>query len=246
MADEQVQTSLSTDSTPSDGTSGSTPSEAPSESSSGPGWWQRMFNRRDSGENGPTGREEKPEAQTSGKLELTEEELHRRVQAEADRREAKRQTEHAREQRRKLRDEDPWQYAQQERDAEQSANAEGNFMGQLHQIGSIHDRTTIDPLLEMLPQSERDRILKLDGAGVGLAGRTLIVKEALKALEKSWKGDGGKDAERKLRTNPAFRKQLLAEMRGQRAGEPDLLPASSGSDNDHSLSRLLRDYYIGG
>jgi len=205
-----------------------------------------MFNRRDSGENGPTGREEQPEAQTSGKLELTEEELQRRVQAEADRREAKRQSEYQREQRRKLRDEDPWGYAQQEREAEQTAQAEGNFMSQLHQIGSIHDRTTIDPLLEMLPQADRDRILKMDGAGVGLAGRTLIVKEALKALEKSWKGSGGTEAEKKLRTNAAFRKQLLAEMRGQRTGEPDLLPASAGSDNDHNLSRLLRDYYVGG
>lgn len=246
MADEQ-QTSLSTDSTPSDVSPASTPSETPSESSSsGPSWWQRMFNRRDSGENGPTGREEPPEPKPSGRLELTEEDLHRRVQAEVDRREAKRQQEYMREQRKKLRDEDPWEYARQDREAEESAQQSDTFMSRLHEIGSIHDRSTIDPLLEMLPPAERERILKLDGAGVGLAGRTLIVKEALKALEKSWKGDGGKDAERKLRSNPAFRKQLLAEMRGQRTSEPDLLPASSGSDNDRSLSRLLRDYYIGG
>jgi hypothetical protein len=203
-----------------------------------------MFNRRDSGENGPTGRDEPTEQPPSAKPELTEEELHRRVQSEVDRREAKRQQEYARSERRRLRDEDPWEYARQDRDAEVAVQTDQQFMSQLHQIGSIHDRATLDPLLEMLPEADRDRILKMEKAGVGLEGRTLIVKEALKALEKSWKSSGTTEAEKKLRTSSAFRKQLLAEMRGERASEPDLLPANSSVEADRSISRLLRDYYL--
>jgi hypothetical protein len=74
---------------------------------SSPGWWQRLFNRN-SAEETPT--ESGEPGDTSGAsqtLKLTEEELQRRVQSEADRREAKRIQEEKRAQRRKLRDEDP-------------------------------------------------------------------------------------------------------------------------------------------
>lgn len=245
MAIEPEQTSLSTEPTPSDAPSSSEVSESESAESS-PGWWQRLFSRnRPPGETREAEKEPPTGNEPAQKLELTPEELQRRVQSEVDRREAKRQQDAASAVRKKLRDEDPWAYAQMDREAEQAVGADVNFMQQLHQIGSIHDKAAIDPLLEMLPPSERERILKLDGAGTGLAGRTLIVKEALKALEKTWKSGGEKEAEQKLRMNAAFRKQILAEMRGARSGEPDLLPASSGTQSDQTVSRLLRDYYVG-
>jgi len=245
MTDER-QTSLSTGSTPSDAAAAAGSSEAPaSESSTAtPSWLDRLLGRRPEKAPGDEA-EANGEPGASPKLEITEEELQRRVQAETDRREEKRRQEAAREQRRRLRDEDPWEYTRLEREAEQVAAAETGFVSQLQQIGSIHDRATLDPLLEMIPEADRERILKMEKAGVGLEGRTLIVKEALKALEKQWKNNGSTEAERKLRTNAAFRKQVLAEMRGQRTSEPDLLPASSGEGGDRSLSRLLRDYYSG-
>jgi len=101
---------------------------------------------------------------------------------------------------------------------------------------------TIDPLIETLPQAERERILKMDGAGTGIKGRKLVVDEAIKSLEKHWKSEGAKEAERKLRGNPAFRKQVLAESRGTTV-EPELLPAMSASEADQTVSGLLRGYY---
>jgi hypothetical protein len=97
-------------------------------------------------------------------------------------------------------------------------------------------------VVELLPQEERDRILKLDGAGTGLEGRKLVVKESLRALEKHWRAEGAKEAEVKLRRNTAFRKQVLAEFRGG-AVEPELLPGSSGSAADATVSALLRGHY---
>lgn len=245
MAIEPEQTSLSTEPTSSDAPSSTAVSESESSESS-PGWWSRLFSRnRPLAEKQETEQESPTGSEPAQKLELTPEELQRRVQSEVDRREAKRQQDAAIAVRKKLRDEDPWAYAQMDRDAEQAVGADVHFMQQLHQIGSIHDKASIDPLLEMLPESERNRILKLDGAGTGLAGRTLIVKEALKALEKNWKSGGEKEAENNLRTNAAFRKQILAEMRGARIGEPDLLPSASSAKADQTVSRLLRDFYLG-
>jgi hypothetical protein len=88
--------------------------------------------------------------------------------------------------------------------------------------------------------------MKLEGAGTGLEGRKLVVGEALKALEKHWKAEGEREAEAKLRRNPAFRKQVLGESRGT-AVEPELLPAFSGSATDRKVSDILRGYYgLGG
>jgi len=239
MADEQPNESLSPASS-APGPAADAPSQPATEAESSGSWWSRLFNRPDK-EPSPS-ESETPEPAAPKKLELTEEELHRRVQSEVDKRQAQANKAARDAERRRLRDEDPWQYAEQERKAEQAQVADSQFMGQLHQIGAIHDRTTIDPLLGMLPEAERTRILNMEGAGVGLDGRKLIVNEALKTLEKEWKKGGQTEAERKLRTNEAFRKQLLAEMRGQRTPEPDLLPASPTS-GDRNLSSLLRQHY---
>lgn len=175
-------------------------------------------------------------------LTLTQDELDRRVQAETDRREAKRLQAERVKQRRELRDTDPWQYAEQERKEEEAAAGGFHVQTFLQNIGVEHDRVAIDPLFMSLPKAEQERIQKMEGAGTGLAGRKLVVTESLKALEKHWKAEGQKEAERKLRGNPAFRKQVLAESRGQTV-EPDLLPALSGSEADQTVSALLRKHY---
>jgi hypothetical protein len=222
-----------------DQTSGQ-PAEGSSES---PRWWQRMFNRREPGESDPQGGEsEQPGGASQSKLSLTPEELDRRVQAETDRRESKRAEAARAAERKRLRDEDPWAYAEQDRKEEQSAVGNANVESFFSRIGSEHDRASIDPVVELLPLQERQRIMSMQGAGAGLEGRKLVVKEAMKALEKHWKTEGAKDAERKLRSNAAFRKQVLAEMRGETV-EPELLPAYGGSQVDQEMSSILRKHY---
>lgn len=235
-------------STPSEGVeaidaTASEPTSAEPKEGSSPSWWQRLLNRRpaaqetdsDSGESSQPSGASKP-------LSLTQEELDRRVQAETDRREAKRASEARAAERRRLRDEDPFAYAQQEREVEKTVEEQANLGNFFATVGAHHDRVAIDPLMMMLPPQERERIMKLEGAGRGLEGRQLVVSEAIKSLEKRWKAEGEKEAEANLRRNPAFRKQVLAENRGT-FQEPELLPAYSGSSTDRKVSDMLRTYY---
>jgi len=242
MQPEQPNTP-SQDAQPSDAATQDQGSDERQEGSS-PGWWSRLFNRRpaqettsDSGDSGEPG-------QAASKLSLTQEELDRRVQAETDRREAKRQQEFKAQERRRLRDENPWEYANQDRQAEEHATSSGQLQNFLAGIGSEHDKASIDPVMELLSEQERTRILKLEGAGQGLAGRKLVVREALKALEKQWKADGEKRAESRLRGNAAFRKEVLSQARGG-FEEPELLPAFGGgaSAADQKMSDILRGFY---
>lgn len=229
-----------------DATAAAPGSDQPSEESpsQSPRWWQRMFQRRAPGETeaDAEGGDQADSDGTSSRLTLTQEELDRRIQAETDRRESKRARDAQAAERKRLRDEDPWAYAQQERQAEQLQEADGQLVNFFSQVGTQHDRVSIDPLVEILPPQERDRIMKLEGAGRGLDGRKLVVTEAIKALQKHWKAEGEREAADKLRRNPAFRKQVLTEARGGYV-EPDLLPALSSSAADKSVSEILRTHY---
>src|SRR4029450_2018513 len=94
MADEQPST-VSTEPERTDAVvSEPVSSEAEPRASATPSWWQRMFHRRGDAEESERepAETEKPE-EASSKLVLTETELDRRIQAETDRREAKRAAE---------------------------------------------------------------------------------------------------------------------------------------------------------
>jgi hypothetical protein len=234
--------------TPSDASPAEERSDQPEGTSDqAPSWWRRLFrggHAEGEADGGSSGDQDAAEAQASSEKSApsAEELLERRVQAEVDRREAKRERERKAEEKRKLRDEDPWQYAEQERQAEQQALANSNIESIFTTIGAEHDKHTIDPVMQALPKEEQQRILGLEGAGVGLEGRRLVVAEALKSLEKHWKAEGGKDAEARLRKNPAFRKQVLAEMRGV-TPEPELVPSGNTSSNGRSgdlINNMLR------
>ena len=221
------------------------PAESTSDESqqgSSPGWWSRLFSRRPAQETQAEDGESKSSESASAPLKVTQEELDRRVQAETDRREAKRAAEQRAAERRRLRDEDPFAYAEQDRQTEQQVEQSQGLQSFFANVGSQHDRIAIDPLMEALPVEERQRIMGLEGAGVGLDGRKKVVNEALRALEKRWKAEGEREAENKLRRNSAFRKQVLAESRSD-IREPELLPAYSGSATDKKVSGILRDYY---
>ena len=240
MADEQGNTP-SADVQASDAPSPESGSDERSEGSS-QGWWQRLFNRGPAQESDSEREDSKSETNASKPLSLTPEELERRIQSETDRREAKRAQDTRIAARRKLRDEDPFEYAKQERDEEEVGTANGQLASFVANVGTHHDRVSIDPLVELLPESERKRIFGLDGAGNGLEGRKLLVTESLKSLEKHWRAEGAKDAEAKLRRNSAFRKQVFSEFRGGTV-EPELLPGSASSTADETVSALLRTHY---
>jgi hypothetical protein len=69
----------------------------------------------------------------------------------------------------------------------------------------------------------------------------LIVTEGLKALEKHWKAEGSRDAEDRLRRNPAFRKQVLNEFRRGALSEPEFIGSGAPSASDRNVSNILRD-----
>jgi len=204
---------------------------------------QRLWRGRDGratgeGEDGQTeGTSQSPE--TARTLTLTQEELDKRIDAETQRREAKRAQQQTAERRRKLRDEDPWAFAEEERNAEKIAEIDAQNTQWFGNVGATHDRFTVDPVVLALPEAERQRILSLEGAGLGLDGRKLIVVESLKALEKHWKAEGEKAAEGKLRRNPAFRKQVLNEFR-RGVSEPEFIGSGTPSAADSTVSNLLR------
>lgn len=241
MADEQPNTPSAGAEAAPDGAA-SEPVSGESQEGSSPGWWARLFNRRPTPEASSEDEERSSTGGPSGKQTLTQEELDRRVQSEVDRREAQRAARERAEARKKLRDNDPWAFAEEDRKAEQAVEQTQGLASFFATIGSQHDRVAIDPLMDLLPVSERERIMRLEGAGTGLEGRKKVVTEAIKTLEKHWKAEGEREAERRLRGNSAFRKQVLAEGR-RNVVEPELLPSASGSASSHKISDLLRGYY---
>jgi hypothetical protein len=168
--------------------------------------------------------------------------LQRRVQAETDRREARRKADADAEARKKLRREDPYAYAEADEQAEQQHTQQQAWAETFSTFGKQHDEAVLDPLVLALPKAEQERILGLEGAGVGLPGRQLVVREALKALEAHWKAEGKKDAEAHLRKNPAFIKQVLRTGR-EETDEPEQVSGGAPRRNGRTFEDLiLRDY----
>ena len=187
-------------------------------------------------------------------MTLTEEELKARVTAEAqslhDREIARRNRENAQAERKRLRDDNPEAYVELEKQEEQLVQTRQVQAGQLMQllghVGRQHDAVSIDPIVNALPQKERERILAMPEAGQGLPGRKLIVDEALKTYGRQEFERGYREAQAKLKKDPVFRKSVLAEQRGQYE-EPELYPGDGGQTNggldDSNVSNILRRQY---
>src|SRR5215470_8207508 len=89
-------------------------------------WFRRLLRRPDPNVDERTASTATEDANANGAPSarpVSEEELQRLVQAETDRRESRRQQQSAVEQRRRLRDTDPYAFAEQERQLEQQAAA---------------------------------------------------------------------------------------------------------------------------
>lgn len=174
-------------------------------------------------------------------LTLTKTELDRRIQAEVDRRENKRardaETKAKRDQEVWLRDNDPQQFADLKRQEEEQNSTETKTLAERIELvqgtAASFDKLVLDPIIGALPKAEQDKIVKDHAHLEGFENRAAITKASLKALEAHFRDLGAKDAEEKLRKNPAFRKQIGAELRGDRQ-EPEIIngapKGSAGTD----------------
>lgn len=223
-------------------------------------WWSRLLHTRghhadQAPELSPADVINGPESIASARtVSLTEEELNARVVAQAqslhDREVARRNRENAQAARARLRDENPEAYVQLEKNEEEATNLRQAQAGQLMQLlGHVarqHDAVSLDPVINALSKTERERILAMPEAGQGLPGRKLIVDEALKSYGQSEYQRGYREAQAKLRKDPVFRKSVLAEQRGQYE-EPELYPGNGGQTNggldDDNVSTILRRQY---
>lgn len=223
-------------------------------------WWSRFLHTRGHQSELDDG---SPQDETNGHdsiaseqklLTLSEEELNQRIEREAqsrhDRETARHNREAAEAERKRLREEDPWQYAQTEKEREDLERTRlqqtEQLMGLLGHTAKQHDAHTIDPIINALPEKERKRILELPNAGQGLQGRKVIVDEALKSYGRQEYERGVRETQAKLKKDPAFRKSVLADLRGSYQ-DPELYPGSgapsdSGLDSDN-VSNILRRQY---
>ena len=224
--------------------------EAPAETASAPeteqrapSIFERLFGRRQTAPETdatpePTEGTE-PATPKPATLTLTEDELEKRIQAETDRREAKRQQEaerkRAAEERKRLREEDPWAYVEQEKQQEQVEAANQTWQDTLGNVVRSYDEATLTPLLEALPEADRARLVADESINKpGLDGRKAFAAALRKEIEKQ----ALKAAEQRLRKNPAFRQELLAELRGT-DDEPDEIPAR-GPSRPQDMNALIR------
>jgi hypothetical protein len=223
-------------------------------------WWSRFLHTRG---HQPDLADDSPPDETNGHepiapvdklLTLSEEELNQRIEREAqsrhDRDIARRNREAAQAERARLRDENPEAYVELEKSEEQATQMRQAQAGQLMQllghVGRQHDAVSIDPIVNALPERERERILSMPEAGQGLPGRKLIVEEAMKTYGRMEYERGVRETQAKLKKDPVFRKSVLADLRGSYQ-EPELLPGSGsatngGLDEDNVSTRLRRAY----
>ena len=183
-------------------------------------------------------------------VRLTRTQMERRIQAEVDRREAKRAADSRRQQQqdeldRKAR-EDPYGFAEehiQRREQEQTLGQQTEAVHDLIRTTSQQfDRTVLDPIVTSLPP-ETQRQLVAENPPVGLEGRGKLVAAALAEIRKTAAAEGRaageKAAEQKLRKNPSFRKEMLAELRGAE-DEPEATPNGTRSAKPPDMDDWLR------
>lgn len=221
-------------------------SQAPDEASpeatdeqTSPSWWQRLTSRSRREESAPPP-EESEQATESARRTLTDTELQRLVQSEADKREAARNKSARDAERKRLRDEDPWALAEQMRQEEQTSEQQAQLDQAIDNIARFHDSLTLEPLMSTLEPEEQERLMKLPGAGLGADGRKLLTTEAIKSLEKHWKAEGAREAEAKLRRDPVFRKRVMSELNGG-FSSPEPLPSGSATRNNGRSSQDVND-----
>lgn len=172
--------------------------------------------------------------QQRASLQISQAEFDRRVQAETDRRLDKFQREQAErrklDERRRLRDTDPYGYAALEKEEEAKREALQRELAGAHQMTlstvQTYDKSVLDPIMKAIPEADRRAILA--SIEPGLPGRGQAANQALKVLENHWKAVGVAEARKTLMKDQSFIKEILAKFGGVRQ-EVDHIPARSAA-----------------
>lgn len=166
---------------------------------------------------------------------VTQQELDRLIQSEADRREAKRKDLERRQAEKELREKDPYKWAQlvarREQEQEENNNLNATTANAVREQVSTYDRQVLDPLFLAVPEGDERRAIEMsigqhpDGP---LVGRGEAAKKLIDLIKKQGRSEGESEARRKLVNDDSFVKEVLTRRGGQRA-EPEVVsPVGSG------------------
>lgn len=179
--------------------------------------------------------EQKTESQEPEKLTLTQEEFQRRVQGEVDRREQRRAASERQKQLKDLRDENPIEYARQTERVEQEEEALARKAVEVHGLTQQFDASMLGPVMSKLDEKERAEAYK-DLPDDPYKARTHLIDKGIALLVTKAEAT----AEKRLRESPAFRKQLLAEIRTN-MNEPDAIEGQPSVHGDKAdMNFILR------
>jgi hypothetical protein len=164
-----------------------------------------------------------------------DEHLRRAAQSEADRRDARRAAETAKAEKRRLAKEDPYTLAKmvdKELDDGDVAEAESAKVSQIiHGLGGLYDQALFHPLVNAVPEAARADLAKDAPTDDVVAYRAHVAQAAVAAIKKFEFDRGLAEGEKKARSNPAVRKEILGETRARMTG-PDLVegtPTGTGA-----------------
>jgi len=168
------------------------------------------------------------------------------VNAEVNRREAKKLAEAERARRRQLLDADPIGYADEERErlaVEEAQAAQRERMGQSLEY---YDQHTLIPFLNSLPPEVVEQLRKETGGGVeGLEGRGRLMARAQELLVERVRGEERAKTQRTLRQAPILRKQdNLRQAEADATPDPEVgggfAPGAAGVDPNTQLRAFLQ------
>lgn len=178
----------------------------------------------------------------------TRAEYERGIQAEVDRRAAKAQRDA---EAKAKKDQERWELdndqpavierrrqelAQEDQQAQQAQVASA-FTADLQ---AKYDRAVLDPLFLELPEATQQSILKSNPfQGDTLKQRQDITKATLAALKKQYKAEGAREAETKLRANPALIKQQLVDLRDE-TDEPVTVSGAASNGHAPNMNDFIR------
>jgi hypothetical protein len=165
------------------------------------------------------------------------------VQSEVDRILAKQQaderTRQAREEERRLRDEDPFEYVrtvkQREAEEAQAQTRVREATSLLEEQLQRYDRGILDPIVGALPEGVRKQVLESVRAE-GIPGRAEVAKHALGALRAMWQAEGRDSARKALMQDQTFIKEVLARYGGQATSGANGAP---GTTNGHATPEVV-------
>jgi hypothetical protein len=143
-------------------------------------------------------------------------------------------------------EEDPYGVAEEIRTQREQAKSLQSQLEPVHaairDTAGSYDKLVVDRVVTALPPDVQQRLYQ-EIQPVGIEGRSRMVAAALDEIRRAataeGKAQGEKAAEQRLRKSAAFRKEMLAELRGTE-DEPELMPTSGRSPNPADMNDWIR------